>query len=171
MRNKSYKITITAVMTAMTVTLMYLSSIMPTGRLGFLGLSSLMGVAAVIESGLSGGIMVYIGGCLLGFLLAPAKDIVLVYAVFFGYYPILKSAAERVKSVIMRWIIKLGVMNIALTVLAFGFDEIFFDVSGLDYALPIVYAAVNAVFILYDIGVTGVIGFYITKVRRKIKRH
>ena len=65
MKNKSYKITITAVMTAMTVALMYLSSIMPTGRLGFLGLSSLMGIAAVIESGLSGGIMVYIGGCLL----------------------------------------------------------------------------------------------------------
>lgn len=170
MRNKSKKIAVAAVMTAVTVVMMYLASILPTGRLGYLGIASLLGVAAVIESGISGGAMVYAASCILGILLAPSKDVVLIYALFFGYYPLLKSVAENQKKRILGWIIKLAAVNAALTILIFAFREMFFNISGLDYAVPIVYAVINAVFVLFDIGVSGVISFYMARIHRKIKR-
>lgn len=168
MWKKSKKMAINAVMTAAVVVMMYLASVLPTGRLGYLGVASVFGVAAVIESGISGGIMVYLASSLLGLIIVPAKEIVLLYALFFGYYPVLKSFAERRKSPVLGWIIKLGVMNIALTILIFAFETLFFSVSGLDFAIPATYAIVNVVFILFDIGVSGVISFYITRIHRKI---
>lgn len=156
-------------MVALTIVTMYLASIMPTGRLGFLGLASIFGVAAVIESGLVGGAMVYAASCILGFLIVPSKEIVLMYVIFFGYYPLIKSIAEKKQKVFLGWGLKFLTMNTALTILVFAFEKIFFDISGLDYAVPIVYAVSNVAFILYDIGVSGVIGFYMSRIHRKIK--
>lgn len=169
MKSKSLKITISAAMSALTVVFMYLAAILPTGRLGFLGASSLFGIAAVIESGISGGISVYAVSCVLGFLLVPSKDVVLVYAIFFGYYPIVKSIAEKNGKKLTGWFLKLCIMNMALTVLLLGFSQVFYDIAGITYTIYISYIIVNAVFVLFDIGLTGVIGFYMAKVHRKIK--
>ena len=39
---------INAVMTAAAIVMMYLASVLPTGRMGYLGVASVFGVAAVI---------------------------------------------------------------------------------------------------------------------------
>ena len=167
-KNKTRRLTLTAVFTALSVAFMYLSAVFPTGQLGFLGVSSLLGVAAVIEYGIPGGIFVFAGTAILGLLIVPDKMLVVLYAMFFGYYPILKSLAEKVRSRVFEWVIKLAVFNIALTLILFAFKFVLFDFSFLKDSYILLYLFCNVVFALFDIGVSRVISFYIARISSKI---
>ena len=167
-KDKTRRLTLTAVFTAFSVGFMYLSSVFPTGQLGFLGISSLFGIAAVIEYRIAGGIFVFAATALIGLLIVPDKMLVLLYSMFFGYYPILKSLAEKTKSRIIEWLIKLVVFNVALTLILFVFKLVLFDFSFLRNSYFLLYLFCNIVFILFDIGVSRVIIFYISKISSKI---
>ena len=167
-RDKTRRLTLTAVFTAFSVAFMYLSAVFPTGQLGFLGISSLLGVAAVIEYRLAGGLLVFAGTAIIGLLIVPDKTLVLLYSLFFGYYPIMKSLAERVRSRILEWGIKLAVFNAALTLVLFVFKFVLFDFSFLKDSYPLLYVFCNIIFILFDIGVSRVIIFYMSKISSKI---
>lgn len=156
-----------AVFTALAVVFLYLSCAFPTGQLGFIALASLCGVSAVIEAGAGGGAALFVMTAALGFLILPNKMNAVVYACFFGWYPIMKLYAERIGSVPLQWIVKLALFNAALTVLLLVFKVVFFT---FDASTPIVYLIMNAVFIVFDIGVTRVIGYYYKKIAPKMKR-
>ena len=167
-RDKTKRLTLTAVFTAFSVAFMYLSSVFPTGQLGFMGVSSLLGVAAVIEYKIAGGIFVFAGTALIGLLIVPDKMMVVLYSMFFGYYPILKSLCERLKSRVLEWVVKIGVFNIALTLILFVFKFVLFDFSFLNNSYIVLYLFCNVVFVLFDIGVSRVIVFYISRISSKI---
>jgi len=168
MKGKSRKISVCAILSALTLSALYIGSVFPTGRVGLIAASSLFGIAAVIEVGMSGGAFVYVVSALLGALIIPDKSAVIFYALFFGYYPGLKSFAETGKNRVTEWIIKLLVMNAALTVTVFVFSGLVFDIGSLPFGTPILYAVVNAAFVLFDIGVTKLIGFYIVRISKNI---
>ena len=75
-KNKIRRLTLTAVFTAFSVVFMYLSAVLPTGQLGFLGISSLFGVAAVIEYGIAGGLFVFAGTAVIGLIILPDKMLI-----------------------------------------------------------------------------------------------
>ncbi len=167
MRMKTRTLAYLAVLSALGTVFAYLSFVLPTGQLGFLALASLCGVAAVIESGAGGGIAVFIVTAVLSFLILPTKTGAIVYAVFFGWYPVMKLFAERTRPKLVEWAIKLISFNAAVTVLIFVFNVVFFT---FDAAVPVIYLILNAVFIVFDIGVTRAIGFYISRIAPHMKR-
>ena len=168
-RKATRLITVSAVMTALSVVSVYLGSVFPTGQLGFAAISSLFVIAAVVECGLKGGIFVYIGSAALTLLLVPDKSTALLFALFFGYYPVIKSLAERPKSRVLEWIIKLCLLNAALSVLLFLFKLTIFDYSVINGSTPLIYLLANIVFVLYDIGVSRLIFIYVNKISKRIK--
>ncbi len=149
---------------------MYLASVLPTGQLGFLGLASLFGIAAVVEYGIPGGLMVFAGTVIVGLILVPSKSLVLIYALFFGYYPILKSLAERSKRRVLEWAVKLAVFNGAAAVIVFLLHETLFNFEFLRGSVPALFAFLNVVFILFDIGVSRVIAVYMARLYPKMHR-
>jgi len=157
-------------MTALSVIAMYGASVIPTGQLGVLAAASLFGVAAVVEGGIPAGAAVYGGSSLLGFLLVPNKNAVLLYLLFFGYYPILKAWAEKRKSRMAEWLIKLAVVNAALAVIFFAVSVVFIDLSKLGGSYAAAFLLCNAVFILFDIGVSRLTAFYVTRISGRIRR-
>ncbi len=167
MKFKTRDLTLLALFTAFSAVFIYLASISPTGQIGLLGAASVFGVAAVIECGLGGGVAVFIISSLLSLLLVPNKTVVLVYVIFFGYYPILKSLAERCRSRVLEWIIKLLVLNTALVVIFFVFSGTVFDISRFKNSYIIAFIVFNAVFIVFDIGVSKLVQFYISKISGK----
>ena len=98
MKKKSRFIAVCAMFSALSVAVLYIASFFPTGRLGMVAAAALFGIAAVIEATVKGGCAVYVVTALLGFLVVPEKSAPLLYALFFGYYPIIKSVAENRKS-------------------------------------------------------------------------
>ncbi len=157
-----------AVFSAFSVIFLYLAAIFPTGQLGFLGISSLFGVAAVCEYGVTGGILVFVVTALVGFIVIPDKTGPILYAVFFGYYPILKYAAEKLRSRFLEWVLKLTIFSGALSVVLFVFHLALyaFELSGWLYG--VVYFVGNVVFIIFDLGVSRVATVYMSKIYPKI---
>lgn len=164
MSKKTKIITLSAVFTALSVVFLYLASVMPTGQLGFSALASLCGVCVVIETGIGGGLGVFAATSILGFLLIPEKTYMLLYVCFFGYYPVVKLLFERFRSPVLGWVCKLAVFAAALTVLLFAFRLTLFDVSFLSGRRWLLYIVLGAVFVVFDLGVTQVIGYYRVKI-------
>jgi hypothetical protein len=170
MNKQTRNITMTALFTALSVVFLYVAAVLPTGQLGFVAVSSLFAVAAVLESGLGAGLFVFVGSAVLGYLIVPNKTAVLLYGLFFGYYPVIKSLIERIRKRIPEWILKLVVFNAALTVIWFGLSAILFNSSILGASTYVIYLIGNVAFVLFDIGVTKLIGFYRKNISKKLRR-
>lgn len=165
------QITLCAIFTAFSVVFVYISSIFPTGQLGFSAVASLFVIAAVVEYNVKGGLMVYIASSVLCFLLVPDKTSLLIYVLFFGYYPLVKLFAERLKSRAASYALKLIILNAALCLLVFLFSVTIFDLKYISNSYIILFLAVNIVFVIFDMGLTQVIGFYMQKISPKIRKN
>ena len=170
MSKSTRKITLTAQMSALSIVFLYIDSVFPTGQLGFVAIASLFGIAAVIESGLVSGLIVFVISGILGFLLVPVKSVMFLYVLFFGYYPILKSLIERLRKIVLEWVLKLLVFNAALSVIWLLFRELIFNAEILRFGTAVVYILGNVVFVIFDFGISKLIGFYIMKISKKIRR-
>ena len=170
MNKRIKKITLLAFLTALSLAFMFFAAVMPTGQLGFLAAASLCGIVAVFEYGFSGGALVYAASAILGFLLIPEKGQALIYTLFFGYYPIIKSAAEKQRSRIIEWSIKLLILNVSLCVMLFVFILTVFDISRLSHSYILLFVIFNLIFIVFDIGVSKLISFYALRIRNRVRR-
>ncbi len=88
-------------------------------------------------------------------LLLTDKEAALTYALFFGWYPLVKEAFEHLPKA-LSWLFKIVAFNAAiilvgiLTVLVFGGSPD--DYSGFGkFTIPILLLMGNVVFVLYDI--------------------
>lgn len=171
MQKKTRTITLSAVFSALTVVFLYIANLIPTGRLGLVAVASLFAVAAVIETGIVSALFVFVGSAVIGALILPEKTDVLVYGLFFGYYPVIKSIAEKLRSALLKWAVKLAVFEAAFSLLWFLFKNLIFDASFLETNIIFVYLAGTAAFILFDIGLTRLIGFYIVRISKNIKKN
>ena len=157
-------------MAAMTVALLYIASVFPTGQLGFVAVTSLFTIAVVIEAGLVYGILVYVCCAVLAFLIVPLKGAAILYALFFGYYAVIKSIAERMKTKALSWAFKEIVFLAALSVVWLVFRSVVFSPERAAMSTLPVYIAGLVVFTVYDIGLTRLIGYYMARISPKINR-
>ncbi len=163
-------ITLSALMAALSVSFMYVGNILPTGRLGIIAVASLFVTAAVIEAGLSAGVFVYAGSGLLAALILPDKSSALLFGLFFGYYPLVKSLAERIGKIVLTWAVKLTVFNAAFAVVWFLFRKLLFDADTFTVNTLVAFALGNLVFVIYDLGLTKLISFYIVRISKYLKK-
>ena len=170
MSKKTRVITLTAIFTALTLVSLYIASVWPTGLFGLVAVSSLFVAGAIIEKGIIPGLYVYICSSVLGMLIVPDKAAPLLFILFFGYYPVIKSLTERLKNNALQWILKLAVFNAALTVIWFFTG--FLILSQRENLPPIVliYVLGSIVFVLFDYGYTKVIWLYINRVSKFNKK-
>lgn len=164
-------ITLSALSIALTTVFLYLATVLPTVRVGLVAIASLLTVAAVVETGIVPSILVFTGASLLGLLILPDKVTVLIYALFLGYYPIVKSLAERIKRPVIQWAIKLVAFNAAFAVIWFVFRTLVFSTTLLEANAYLTYLAANLAFVLFDIGLTRLIGFYIVRISKYLNKN
>ncbi len=163
MKISARKIAFTAIFAAFSVICLYLAAVLPTGQLGFLGVSSLFEIAAVCEYGVTGGILVLVVTAVLGFVIVPDKTAALLYLCFFGWYPLVKLFAEKLKPA-LSWVVKLITYNIAVSVCLFALKFTFISYEiGTAYYI-ICYALANVVYIVFDIAVSRAIMVYMSRI-------
>ena len=190
MSKNTRKMTLSALFSALSVIVLFIASVWPTGLYGIVAFASLFVAAAVIETGVVYGVYVFIVSSVLGLLLLPDKEAPLLYIVFFGYYPVLKNLIERIGSrdqengvmdqetgetrgvhefpKAAQWFLKLAVFNVALTIMWVLLKELLMGINGIVPGVLIVYLLGNAVFILFDYGYSKVLLFYIERVSKAI---
>ena len=146
-------------MAACSVAVLWFASVTPSGWLGLTAAAGLFPAAAVLAAGRSAGYFSWAASSVLALLLLPHKGSALLYAIFLGLYPVVKSRIESLRRLPLEWCLKLIYFNAALVVAWSLLREIFFP-SAPSWAsgrIWLVYLAGNLVFILYDIGLSRLI--------------
>lgn len=170
--NRSSRVALGGVLAALSLLLLYLATMMPSGRIGMVAVAGLVPAAGVVSGGLATGFLCYGAAGLLGLLLLPDKGCALLYVMFFGLYPMIKSAIEHLRKLLLELVLKLAFFNIVLVILLFGFSALLFPLLPelLRSPLPI-FLVGNVVFLVYDYGFGKLITYYAARIRGATRNH
>jgi hypothetical protein len=109
----SRKVAFGGIFAGLTVVLVYMAFIMPTGKLTLYFLSSLPIAFSVAEFGAGVGAVVYFGASALSLLITGNIYAAAPFVLFFGHYPILKCFIEKNRKALTEVLMKLAVFNIS----------------------------------------------------------
>lgn len=169
MRNgKTRDISRGAMITVLSVVVLYLSTVLVTTKLSLLAVSSVLVAIAVVETDLKGGALVYAASSALGFTLVPDKLFVLSYIFFFGIYPLAKYAIERLDRFELEWLIKAIVFN-SLAFLGYSVGKLFLSEQlKLPVSIWIVVMVAEILFVVYDYAMSLAISYYMEHIKPKL---
>lgn len=175
MGGNSGKVALGGIITALCTVFMFLTGLIPIGTYALPALAGTVLILIVIELGVKWAWAVYAAVALLSMLLAADKEAAVLFLLFFGYYPILKSEIEKIPSKLVQILLKLAVFNASMiagffiAVKMLGVPEESFTLF--DVYLPWIFLLVgNVIFIVYDYALTGLISAYLFRFRTVFRK-
>ena len=125
---------------------------------------------------------VYVASSVISALIVPNKEAVVLYILFFGYYPIVKGLIEgKIKNRVLEYVIKVLIFNVAV----FAAEYIFFKIMNIPlsefldveegsflakYAIPILFALANVMFFLLDFLYTASVTLYLNRWQKVFRK-
>lgn len=125
---------------------------------------------------------IYVAVSVVSLLLVPNKEAAILYAAFFGYYPILKAIFESKLPKVAEYILKFAVFNVSMIisyavlvkVLGIPLDELMGTTQETGffarYAVYIMLGLGNIAFIFYDVATTRIITVYLRIWQKKFRK-
>lgn len=166
-RTNTFKLALGGICLALTLIFMFGASFVPGIELTLFAIASLFTAVMIIETGIGGGVLLYIGASLLGLILLPNKLALIPYIFFFGYWCIVKYFIEKIKSGVIQIIIKLIFFAALLCTALLFFAEILASSINLpDYHTAVLIAAGTLFLFLYDCIITFLINFYFRRLQK-----
>lgn len=170
----SRKIAFGGILTALCIILVYIAAYLPTGKLGIYALSSVVIAVAVVELGIKSGTAVYAASAILIFLLTGSINALILFAIFFGSYPLIKYYIEKQRSAAAEMLMKFGSLNLLAILYLFIYSQLL-GVSAVNISSfplwTVIGAAVlaQAVFLVYDYILSRLIYYYINRIKKALK--
>lgn len=174
-KEKSFKASFGGIAAALSVIIMLVGGMLSSLTYAAPAICGIFLIVSVIEFSTGYSIAIYIAISILSLLVVPNKECAVMYAMFFGIYPILKGKIEgRIKG-IFSWIIKYILFNLTIIIaylicsrlLDIPYDEI--GALG-KFTLLFLLASGNVTFLIYDIALTRIISIYILRWQKYVKR-
>lgn len=163
---KAKEITLSAVLIALTIVILYLNLLLPISTISILTLASLLIPIALIRGSMKSAILVYISSSIIGFFILPI-NIILLYILFFGIYGIVKFYIEKINELPLEIFIKIVFFNIILFLSFFIFKSfIAIEITKLPIWLFFIMAQI--VFLVFDYALTLLISFYLERIHSKL---
>ena len=81
-------------LTGLSLISLYLAFLAPSGKLALVAVAGVFPAGAVVSASLAAGFFCYGATGILGLLLIPSKSVALLYLIFFGLWPMVKSLLE-----------------------------------------------------------------------------
>ena len=172
---QSSKTAFGGILTALSVVLMFLTGVIPFLTFALPALAGALLILIVMEIGSKWALCVYAAVSILSLLVVADKEAAMMYAAFFGYYPVIKSFLESKLPRVFEWIVKFLIFNAAMVlaylviIFVFGMPLDEMEEFG-RYSVPILLGMGNVVFFVYDIALTRVIGAYLHRWRKSFHR-
>ena len=169
---KTFKVSFAGIITAFAFILMLLTSVVSVGTYALPCFSGMLMVAVVIEFGAKWAYLSYTAVSILSLLFAGDKEAALYFVAFFGFYPILKSTIEKLKSKGIQYLLKYGIFNVTM-VIAFYIGKFIFMIPDEEFTLfgvyiPWIFLIIgNIFFIFYDRCVSISVYYYIYNIRKR----
>ncbi len=173
MKKKTNNTAICGLMTALSVVLMMLTTLVPVFMYVIPIVTGLLVLFVADVSNKKWGAGVYFSTAFLSLLLITDKEAALTYGLFFGYYPLIKDLIDKLPKA-LAWILKFILFNLAavgigvISFYLFGVSGEEYDEFG-KYTIPILLIMANVAFFLYDFCLTKN-RFLLTRVSDKFKK-
>ncbi len=172
---KSTSVALCGVMCAVSVVIMFLTSIVSIASYSLCAIAGMLLTVAVIEAGYKYAVTSYFVVAVLSGLFVADKEAVVLFCLFFGLYPILKGVIERLKKRPFEWALKMIFFNAAalgcylLATLVLGIPAESYSIAG--EAIPIVLLLLaNVFFVVYDIAFTKLITLYLVRLQKNLHK-
>ncbi len=171
----SFKVSLGGVITALSLVLMIVSGATISLEYAIPMITGALLMMLVVEFGKGFAGVIYIAVSILSLLILGNKEPAIMYLMFFGYYPIIKSILEKNLKKVSCWIVKYLLFNVSMIVSYFVVTKIFMisfdDIESFGkFALPLLLLAGNVLFVMYDIMLTRLVSLYIYRWQKHIKR-
>lgn len=165
---RTRRLTAGAAFVALGVLMLWLGAVVEVLDLSLAALASILTVMGVIEFGGSFPWAVWGATSILALLLLPVKFPALLYLLFMGIYPMLKTAFEGCRP-LFAWLLKLSAFNTALLLLIVICTYVLaLPDTGMTLSV-VVFALGNGAFVLYDIALSRLILLYLFKLRPRLR--
>lgn len=154
----------------LTVFSLYVAGVLPTARIFFFSLSTVFISVMIIEFDNKAAFFTFIAVSLLGLIIIPNKLLMLPYIIYFGYYGIIKSLAEKKCSRTIEWLIKLFSYNIALLVFyVLNIRVLNLPLFNIDISVLILIISAEIYLLIYDYCYSMAISYYMRVLRGIIR--
>ena len=171
----TFKITYTAIIIALCEVFLLATGLFPFATYALPAIAGMLLCSVMVEFGGKTAYLAYFAASILGLFIAPDKEAAIMFFIFFGHYPISKAYFERIGRRWLEIILKLLSFNTimisayAILIYIVGMKELLEGFSDFGkFTLPILLILANIVFIVYDIGLTRVIKFYVFIIKPRI---
>jgi len=170
LEKRTFRLTFSALICALSVALLWLSSFFPTLSLTIVAISGILMIAVLIECGYKHAVLCFAAASLLSLLLVSDKVNVLFYIFILGSYPIVKSVLEKIRNIKLSYFVKLVYCNLLLLVLYFTFTGVVMEfIPVTAFVVPVLLVGGSVFFLIYDLALTKLVLFYLQRVRVKFK--
>ncbi len=154
---KSSHIARGGIFAALSLILLYLSSVFPTNRLFILGIASCIIPLSIITTGIKNTIVVYITVSLLSLFIIPSKLIGIAYILIFGSYGFVKYFIEKLRNMTLELVLKLIYFNISSAIIVLIYKLVLLEIPNINIYLLILILEFS--FIVYDYTLTAFIAY------------
>lgn len=166
-RTDTTKMAVSALCLALTVASLIGASLIPGTEMTFYAIAGLFSGVVIMENGLKGGALVYVGALILSFILVPNKLALLPYGLFFGLYGFVKFFAEKIHYAWAQIIVKILFFAVISAGSMYFFKGLFLGNIRLpDISTAFIIIGLVIMFLLYDYIFTLAVNIY----RKRIKR-
>ena len=169
----SMRVAFCGVIAALSTVLFLETGVVPVATIALPAIAGCLLIPVVVEGGLPWAFGVYGVCCVLGLLFAPDREALLIYLLFFGYYPALFAVVGSIRSRVLRYRVKLQVLNLAvvlevlLSVYALGIPLETLSILGPPGPV-VLWVLANVVFVVYDLALEGLIVQYLNRVHDRL---
>ena len=163
------RLTFCAMLVALGVIFLGIGALIEVLDISMAVIASICVIIPMIEYGKGTPWMVYGAISVLSLLLLPNKFPAALFALFAGFYPILKEKLER-KNTVIRWILKELIFNISLAIIVLLYFFLFFKGTiQVPWMIAVAIILAELVFILYDKAISKLIRIYVMEFRHRLK--
>lgn len=171
MNKLSFRIAFGGISSALCIIIMLLAAIIPFATYACPMIAGFILYIVSIECGRKTGIAAYLSAAVLLVILSPEKESAILFASFFGYYPIFSIYIDRLKSKLLQWVIRFALFNVSMIVSYIILMKVLVAVDSEEFtkwSLMIFLLFGNLLLVLYDKAVRIWSAYYQKKLRKKL---
>lgn len=174
----TFRIALGGILSAAAVAILFFGSILPFATFIAPAAASLAVLYFCLEYTRGTAALVYAVISVLALLLAPDKEQALLFTFFLGYYPIAKSAIEKLRSRALQWVLKVLLCNATTLSLYYVITHIFVLESVreefAEYTTAVLILLIvlgNITFVFFDIALTRLSVLYTVRLRPRLAKN
>lgn len=166
---KSIKqLALSGILAALCFIFLYVGSVLQTFDLSAAALGSIVVLISYIELGCGRAWCVYAVASVLSLLLLPYKTAAVVFALFSGFYPIIKVKLNRIRPTWFSIIVRIFCFNIFLTAM-FVVTKYLLDIEDEFFKFgALMFVMANITFFLFDMSLERIAVYYVRNIKPKL---